>query len=142
MTSANVTNGDEPDDNIPPQFQKDQNFLRISQAMGQSPEGDHLSNDKGEYSFMFWGDSMHPAYQTGQLMLSRHFPDWRKCLPFGEAFLIITKEFKLVRYVKQGKTDDTLLLCSPNPHFDDFEMKKDEIQDMFIITGSVRRNCI
>ncbi len=95
-----------------------------------------------DVAFPIWGDSMFPAYQSGQVVLCKEFHDWRSYVPYGEVFLIITDNLRTIKYVKKGQSEQSLLLVSENTHYEPFELPKNHIRRMFFVKGSVKRNMI
>jgi phage repressor protein C with HTH and peptisase S24 domain len=115
---------------------------RYERVPDSNYSNEQSGSKKRESLFPLCGNSMSPVYQPGEMMLCREFDTWREFLPFGEAFLVITNGFSTVKYVKRGKDENTLLMVSANRNFEDFEMPKNLILKMFLITGSITRNIL
>lgn len=97
---------------------------------------------KRESFFPNCGNAMTPLYQPGEIMMCREFIDWRMYVLYGEAYLIVTEQYQMVRFVKKSANDDTFLLSACNSHFEDFEIPKYLILKMFLITGSINRSVL
>jgi transcriptional regulator with XRE-family HTH domain len=88
-----------------------------------------------------YGDSMYPAYQSGDIIVCKEIGD-KSMFVYGEAYLVITKEYRLVKYVKKSKYNNKLLLVSENDLFEDIDVNVDDILKLFLVKGKIRRNTI
>jgi phage repressor protein C with HTH and peptisase S24 domain len=60
---------------------------------------------------------------------------------FGQIYLIVTDERRMVKYVRKGSKPDKILLVSENhERFDDFEIARSKIRRLFLVKGWVNKN--
>lgn len=89
-----------------------------------------------------FGDSMYPIYQNGDIVMCREIKD-KSIIPLGEAFLIVTKEHRMLKYLKRGPSPDTLLAVSENSEqYDPFPIKIDNMERIYIVKGVIKRKTI
>jgi hypothetical protein len=52
----------------------------------------------------------------------------------GQIYLVITPEYRLLKYVRKNKEDDNaILLRSENPNFDDMVLAKAKIVHLYVV---------
>ena len=58
-------------------------------------------------------------------------------IEFGQVFVIVTAEQRMVKYVRRHPTrpDDMVLLRSHNNHYDDIDLPKEKITNLLIVKG-------
>lgn len=66
-----------------------------------------------------FGHSMYPTFENGTIIGYKRIHDL-DVINYGEAYLIITKEQRLLKRIQKGSADSTVLLTSDND-----EMRKD-----------------
>jgi transcriptional regulator with XRE-family HTH domain len=54
-------------------------------------------------------------------------------LNYGNPYGIVTKEMNMIKYLKKGKKEDTYLLKCENENYDDFEIAKNKILELYLI---------
>jgi len=90
-----------------------------------------LSSEKKYRTFQLDGDSMHPI-PHGSYVISEFVQDWRD-IKTGTACIVVTIEegavFKIVE--NNLKEDKLLLLKSLNPLYDPYEVKANEIKEIW-----------
>lgn len=84
------------------------------------------------------GSDMAPDFNPTDVIAIKKILDFEN-IPFGAAYLIITEEQRLLRYIRlnEDKPKDNFLLRSNNPNFDDMTMKKSAIKFLFQIRGKL-----
>ncbi|OPZ87928.1 MAG: Peptidase S24-like protein [Firmicutes bacterium ADurb.Bin419] len=88
------------------------------------------------------GNSMYPKYCSGELIAIKKIED-REVISFGEAYLIITKEQRLLKYVHKGKDIDHWVLKSENKEFDSFDINhKNKVLHVYIVKGKITKNIL
>ena len=85
-----------------------------------------------------YGDSMYPLYQSGDLILLKNLKK-QFYIQWGQVYLIITKEDRLLKHVHKGNTENTHILKSHNEHYHPFEIARDDIKNIFEVRGYVRK---
>lgn len=88
-----------------------------------------------------WGDSMYPAYCSGDIIICKRIIDKAE-VTYGEAYLVVTPERRLLKYIKKSKSRGRWLLVSENKFYDSFEVEIDKILHIFIVKGRVKRNTL
>lgn len=88
-----------------------------------------------------YGDSMFPLYKNGEIIILK---DWQEnFIDFGNTYLIVTKNGnRMVKTIKKGSTPDKVLCVSYNSNFDSFEIELADIQRLFIVKGSIRKDAL
>jgi len=86
--------------------------------------------------------SMYPKYCSGDRVALKKIED-REVISFGEAYLIITKEQRLLKYVHKGKDIDHWVLKSENKEFDSFDINhKNKVLHVYIVKGKITKNIL
>ena len=80
------------------------------------------------------GDSMLPLIASGDRVVIRKIESW-DYLNYGQVYLIITNEYRLIKRVRRHPkdADNLILLRSENPDYDDIDLPKREIIHLFIV---------
>ena len=80
------------------------------------------------------GDSMLPLIASGDRVVIRKIESW-DYFNYGQVYLIITNEYRLIKRVRRHPkdADNLLLLRSENPDYDDIDLPKREIIHLFIV---------
>jgi len=64
-------------------------------------------------------------------------------IDFGNVYLIITKNGnRMVKYIRKGSTSNRILCASENPAFDSFEIPLCDIQALYIVKGSIKKDTL
>jgi phage repressor protein C with HTH and peptisase S24 domain len=84
------------------------------------------------------GHSMHPIVSSGDLIAVRRLQDieW---INFGHKYLVITKEQRMVKIIKRHENVDQLVLVSCNDEFDDIDIPRKKIEQLFLIVEVFKR---
>lgn len=90
-----------------------------------------------DIAFDVFGDAMAPKFRQGDMILCKTVP-FPGELIFGEAYLMISHDRPLLRYIK-SETGEVLKLGAENPRYDESLIKISEVQSLYIIKGLVRR---
>lgn len=80
------------------------------------------------------GDSMSPKYNNGDIIFGNKITDM-SLIDYGGDFLIITKEQRLFKVIRQSKNSEALTLESRNKNYDSFDILKEKIVALFRIKG-------
>jgi len=78
------------------------------------------------------GDSMAPKIMNGDRVVLREIESW-DYIAFGQIYLIMTQEYRMIKYIRKHKDDNYIILRSENPAFDDIEIPKSEIVRLFLV---------
>ena len=88
------------------------------------------------------GDSMTPVIISGDRIAVREIKSW-DYIAFGQIYLIITSEYRLLKYIGKSDNPDFIILRSENSGYDDIEMPKKDIVKLFIVENRLSiKNCI
>jgi hypothetical protein len=77
-------------------------------------------------------ESMEPRFARGNFIGVRQVKDF-DLVPFGEAHYLVTKEHHLLYYVRRSEQDGHFTLVPENPKFDQIELAKEQIIELFIV---------
>lgn len=86
------------------------------------------------------GLDMSPDFNPSDVIAIKKIVDY-DTIPFGAAYLIITEEQRLIRYIRlsEDKPKENFLLRSNNPLFDDMTIKKSAVIHLFQIRGKLSK---
>jgi phage repressor protein C with HTH and peptisase S24 domain len=88
-----------------------------------------------------WGDSMYPHYVAGDIILAKQIHD-KSIVLYGEAYLIITQELRVLKIIKKHEDPSKVILRSANDNYDDVDLERDKILNLYLVKGKVKRNAI
>lgn len=88
-----------------------------------------------------YGDSMYPKIKNGDIVLLKKITD-HNVIMYGEVYLVITNDYRTLKYVRKHPEDDKVLLVSENDRFDPVAIKKDAILHMFLYKGKFEKSQI
>lgn len=78
------------------------------------------------------GNSMTPAIVSGDRIAVREIKSW-EYIAYGQIYLIVTPEYRLLKYIRKSEKPDFIILRSENTDYDDIEMPKRDIIKLFIV---------
>lgn len=87
------------------------------------------------------GNSMYPKYCSGELIALKKINDL-DVISLGEAYLIVTGEQRLLKYIKKGSQKDYLKLVSENENYEEFEIHRKKIIHLYLVKGKITKNAI
>lgn len=94
----------------------------------------------GCVAFRIYSDSMEPLIKSGSILFGTKIEDWGSHLEYGQIYgIVCTDKRKYLKYIKKSKKDNSFLLKSENEHYDDFEISKDKIRNLWLIRGWVNK---
>lgn len=86
------------------------------------------------------GHSMYPKISNGDIIICKQINDF-DVVEFGQIYLIVTDERRMVKYVRKAAKPDKVLLVSENhERFDDFEIARSKIRRLYLVKGWVNKN--
>jgi hypothetical protein len=94
--------------------------------------------DDCEIAFDMVGTGMSPRYKTGDILLCKEVISDEK-IQYGEAYLIISDNKPLVRYIKSMIEGSKYKLGAEDTRYEDSTIAIKDIQRMYMIKGLVRR---
>jgi len=95
-------------------------------------------NKKVDFMIEIEGSSMYPKYNSGDVVACTIIRE-NTYIQWNKTHVIATKDQGLmVKRIKKGNTDLSLLMVSDNPSYDPFEVPKDEITGIAMVVGVIR----
>lgn len=83
------------------------------------------------------GDSMATFINGGDTLLVQRLQDWDS-LELGPAYVIVTKERTVVKYIRKGSNKDSWLLRSHNDKYEEFEVPRSSVIHLFIVVKVIK----
>ena len=97
-----------------------------------------LRNKKVDFMIEIDGSSMYPKYNSGDVVACTVIQE-SAYIQWNKTHVIATKYHGLmVKRVKKGSTDQSLLMVSDNTNYDPFEVPHDEITGIAMVVGVFR----
>jgi phage repressor protein C with HTH and peptisase S24 domain len=89
-----------------------------------------------DFCFKVRGDSMYDKILPGAIVFVKQIMDI-SIIEFGQVFIIITEEQRMVKYVRRHPTrpDDMVVLRSHNNNYDDIDLPKEKITNLLLVKG-------
>lgn len=88
-----------------------------------------------------YGDSMYPKIKNGDIVLLHEIQD-RSVIMFGEIYLVITDDYRTLKYIRKGPSDDKVILVSENEHYDPVVITLDNVIKLFLYKGKFEKSQI
>ncbi len=86
-----------------------------------------------------WGDSMSPKYESGDRIICKLIREL-SFVQWGRTYLLDTEQGILVKNIEPYEKDEVFYLCvSENKQYKPFRLHKEEIRNVALIIGVVRR---
>jgi phage repressor protein C with HTH and peptisase S24 domain len=92
----------------------------------------------GCIAFRAFGDSMEPIIKSSSILFgSKMDEDWKHSLEYGQIYgITMNNGRRYLKYVRRAKEHKTMfLLKSANKEYDDFEIYKEKIKNLWLIQG-------
>lgn len=88
------------------------------------------------------GDSMYDRIFPGARLYVAHLPN-KKYIDFGQIYLVVLDGYRLLKYIHRHPTDDTkIILSSHNKHYEDWDVEKADVLNLFIVKGYENQSAI
>lgn len=87
------------------------------------------------------GNSMYPKFCSGEMVALKKIEDL-EVIAMGEAYIVVTKEQRMLKYIRRSKEKDKLLLVSEHPDYDSFEIDRRKILHLYIVKGKITKTII
>jgi phage repressor protein C with HTH and peptisase S24 domain len=91
-----------------------------------------------DYIISVRGDSMVPLYCSGDLVACRRLSLTDIFFQWGKAYIVDTSQGVVIKRLRPGSTPDTITFVSENPAYDPFELRREEIYHVSLVTALVR----
>lgn len=98
-----------------------------------------------DFGIRIYGHSMYPTYPNGIYVICKQIKN-TKIIPYGECFLVITDEYRMVKRLLKSKYNNFVLASSDNEQkredgkkvFSDFEIPLKDVKKLYLIKGQAR----
>lgn len=87
------------------------------------------------------GNSMYPKFCAGEMVALKKIEDL-DVIAMGEAYIVVTKEQRMLKYIRKAPDKAKLLLVSEHPDYDPFEIDRRKILHLFIVKGKITKTII
>lgn len=99
---------------------------------------------KCDFALPVHGRSMMDDFNPGDIVAYRQINDWESYIEYGNAYLVITENRRMLKYVRKSPLKKHFLLCSKNEAhgFDPFDVPFEKIKGVYIVVGKVEKKII
>ena len=94
----------------------------------------------GCIGFRVYGDSMMPLISSGSMVFGTKIENWNEHLEYGRIYGIVCQDgHKFIKYIRRHpfKSEERFILRSENNAYDDFDLEKSNIRNIWLIHGWV-----
>lgn len=85
------------------------------------------------------GNSMQPKINPGSYISIRSVP-LDAPISWGRIYVVVLPDFRLVKYVRRNENPEMVTLHSANPEFDDIEIRRDDIEALYIVENIINHD--
>ncbi len=82
------------------------------------------------------GDSMKPIINNGDMIAIREIRN-PNLIFWGQIYVVLLEDYRMVKYVRKHANPDKVILRSENSAYDDIEIEKRDICDLFIVENII-----
>lgn len=88
-------------------------------------------------AFRAFGDSMEPIIKSSCILFGTKEEEWHMSLEYGQIYgITMLNGRRYLKYIRRADDHKNMfLLKSENPSYDDFEIRKDKIKNIWLIQG-------
>lgn len=83
------------------------------------------------------GDSMSPVIGNGDLIAIREIRN-KNLIFWGHIYVIVLDDYRMVKYIRRHPDPSQVILRSENQQYDDIEVAKSDIRDLFLVENIIR----
>jgi repressor LexA len=87
------------------------------------------------------GNSMEDKIHAGDIIACKQINN-KEILSYGDMYLIVTAEYRLIKVIRKGKQRGWIILRSYNKEYDDIDVKLDDVLSIFLIKGIIKKTQI
>lgn len=91
------------------------------------------------YALPVCGNSMAPKFKNGDVIAVKEINN-KDIILYGEAYLVITDEYRVVKIIRKHQDQDKIILMSENPEYDPVEICRDEVRKLYLVKGKIEIN--
>lgn len=90
----------------------------------------------GSTAFRAYGDSMEPRIKSGNILFGKKLENWMSHVEYGQIYGITCKDgVRYLKYIRKHENKEYFLLKSANPDYDDMDIPKSDIKNVWLING-------
>ena len=82
------------------------------------------------------GDSMSPVINSGDYIAVRQVTDL-SVLYWGQIYVVLLDDYRMVKYLRRHEDRDKVVLRSANPAYDDIELPREAIRNLFFVDNII-----
>lgn len=82
------------------------------------------------------GDSMSPVIMNGGFIAIRPLVEKRNIF-WGQIYVIVMEDYRMVKYLRRHTESDKVILHSANPAYDDMEVLREDIIDLYLVESII-----
>lgn len=82
------------------------------------------------------GDSMTPVIMNGGFIAIRPLSE-RRNIFWGQIYVIVMEDYRMVKYLRRHPDNDKVILHSANPSYDDMEVLREDIIDLYLVESII-----
>lgn len=86
------------------------------------------------------GHSAYPKYAQGDMIAIKLID--MAFIQYGQFYVVVTKQDRVLKKVRKSPDPEWLLLKSENPEFDDIEVKRKDVKNMFLVLGKITKDVL
>ena len=79
------------------------------------------------------GSSMYPKYSSGDIVACKRVPASDLFFQWNKVYVLDTNQGPLIKRIRRGSSDDTVLIVSDNTAYEPFELRRDQIRGIALI---------
>ncbi len=83
------------------------------------------------------GDSMAPVIGNGDLIAIREVRN-PNLIFWGQIYVVLLDDYRMVKYIRRHPDSSQVILRSENSNYDDIEVAKSDIRDLFLVENIIR----
>lgn len=83
------------------------------------------------------GDSMQPVICNGDMVAIREVRN-ADLIFWGQIYVILLEDYRMVKYIRRHDDPAMVILRSANREYDDIEIRRSDIRDLFIVEHIIR----
>ena len=83
------------------------------------------------------GDSMQPVICCGDMVAIREVRNL-DLIFWGQIYVVLLDDYRMVKYVRKHQDPSMVILRSANKEYDDIEVRKSDIRDLFVVEHIIR----
>lgn len=96
---------------------------------------------RGCTAFRAYSDSMEELIKSGNILFGTRLDDWQSHLEYGQIYgITMTDNRRYLKFIRKSNSpNDKFLLKSKNSQYDDFDIPKNKIKNIWLIEGWLNR---